>query len=142
MIVSGIFFALGRKPQSFLDLASIMLSELLNPLQDVISKKVMSMCSMFPGSRSDVSMVFPLFLFFPLVSTQMVQWQALLWCLGLTLGRPMSVCCLHIVVIFFSQMWDNLLWSASYERLCANLEKMPLFNVGNGMMDFCSCDEI
>eukprot|EP00957_Ditylum_brightwellii_P183980 14014287-Ditylum_brightwellii.AAC.1 len=39
-------------------------------------------------------------------------------------------------------MWDNLLRSASYERLCANLEKMPLFTVGDGMMDFCSCDEI
>ena len=73
MILSGVLFALDRKPQSFLDLASIMLSELSNPLQDVISKKVMSMRSMFPGSRSDVSMVFPFFLFFPLVSTQMVQ---------------------------------------------------------------------
>eukprot|EP00957_Ditylum_brightwellii_P181471 13823598-Ditylum_brightwellii.AAC.1 len=33
-----------------------MLSDLLKPLQDVISKKVMSICSMFPGSRSDVPM--------------------------------------------------------------------------------------
>ena len=54
----------------------------------------------------------------------------------------MSVCCLHMVVIFFSQMWDNFLWSVSYEMLCANLEKMPLFTVGNGIVDFCSCDEI
>ena len=76
MILSIALFAQDRKPPSFLDLASIMLSELLNLLQDVISKKVMSICSMFPGSRSEVSMVFPLFLFFPLASIQIVQRQA------------------------------------------------------------------
>eukprot|EP00957_Ditylum_brightwellii_P112377 8567853-Ditylum_brightwellii.AAC.1 len=66
VILGGILFALDRKLQNFLDLASMMLSELLNPLQDVISKKVLPICNMLPGSRSDVSIVFPLLLFFPL----------------------------------------------------------------------------
>eukprot|EP00957_Ditylum_brightwellii_P056290 4266872-Ditylum_brightwellii.AAC.1 len=57
MILNGVFLALDRKPQSFLNLASMILSDQLKHLQDTMLKNVMSMCSILPGSMLEVSIV-------------------------------------------------------------------------------------
>eukprot|EP00957_Ditylum_brightwellii_P104566 7968028-Ditylum_brightwellii.AAC.1 len=50
MMQSGVLLALERNPQSFLDLACMIFKEQLEPWLNVISKKVMSICEMFPIS--------------------------------------------------------------------------------------------